>query len=268
MAFKIVSADERLAKPRRVKACIFGPSGVGKTSLLRTLQNTPALLVDLEAGDLAVADWRGDSIPVRTWQEMVDLACLIGGPDYSKPDHEPFSAGHFAHVESVLGKREELLAAYELIFVDSVTVLSRLCMAWAERHPENNVQKGDKVVRDTRGAYGLMGREVLKLLTHLQHTPDKHVVLVGILEAKTDDFNRVTWEPQMEGSKIARELPGIVDLVLTMAKETQDGAEARVFYTAQGNPKGYPAKDRSGKLAPIEAANLQAILNKIEGRAA
>jgi hypothetical protein len=268
MTFKIVSADERLARPRRVKACIFGPSGVGKTSLLRTLHSTSALLVDLEAGDLAVADWAGDSIPVRTWQEMLDLACLIGGPDHSKPDHEPFSAGHFAHVESVLGNREELLGKYELIFVDSVTVLSRMAMAWAERHPENNVMKGEKVVRDTRGAYGMMGREVLKLLTHLQHTPDKHVVLVGILEPKTDDFNRVTWEPQMEGSKIARELPGIVDLVLTMTKEAgPEGAEMRVFHTAQGNAKGYPAKDRSGKLAPVEPANLQAILDKIAARA-
>jgi GTPase SAR1 family protein len=34
---KIISADERLAEAHGVKALIVGPAGVGKTSLLRTL---------------------------------------------------------------------------------------------------------------------------------------------------------------------------------------------------------------------------------------
>lgn len=53
MAFKIISADERLSQPRRIKAAIFGPSGVGKTSLLRTLK-VPSLFVDMEGGDLSI----------------------------------------------------------------------------------------------------------------------------------------------------------------------------------------------------------------------
>ena len=41
------------------------------------------------------------------------------------------------------------------------------------------------------------------------------MIFVGILERVTDDFGRVTWQPQMEGGKAARELPGIVDQVIT-----------------------------------------------------
>ena len=75
---KIISAQERLKQQTGVKMVIFGVFGVGKTSLLRTL-NEPTLCLDFEAGMLAVQDWQGDSISVRTWEDARDLACLIGG---------------------------------------------------------------------------------------------------------------------------------------------------------------------------------------------
>ena len=37
MALPIISADQRLAEQRGVKGVIFGKSGIGKTSLLWTL---------------------------------------------------------------------------------------------------------------------------------------------------------------------------------------------------------------------------------------
>lgn len=58
---KIIVADQRLTEPRGVKALIVGPTGVGKTSLLRTLDPARVLFVDSEAGDLAVQDY--GSIP-------------------------------------------------------------------------------------------------------------------------------------------------------------------------------------------------------------
>ena len=38
MTLPIITADERLAEPRGIKGCIFGKSGLGKTSLLWTLE--------------------------------------------------------------------------------------------------------------------------------------------------------------------------------------------------------------------------------------
>ena len=37
-----------------------------------------------------------------------------------------------------------------------------------------------------RGAYGLLGQEMIGWLTHLQHTPDKNVWLVGLLDRMSD----------------------------------------------------------------------------------
>ena len=76
---KIISADERLKQYTGVKLAIFEKYGIGKTSLLKTL-NEPTLCLDFEAGLLAVQGcWDGDSISVRTWEDARDIACLIGG---------------------------------------------------------------------------------------------------------------------------------------------------------------------------------------------
>ena len=74
-----------------------------------------------------------------------------------------------------------------------------------------------------RGAYGLLAREVIALLKHLQHAPGKTVIFVGVLERIVDEFNREHWQPQMEGGKAARELPAIVDQVITMSLFEPDG---------------------------------------------
>lgn len=94
----------------------------------------------------------------------------------------------------------------------------------------------------------------------------------GILERVTDEFNRVTWQPQMEGGKAARELPGIVDQVISMSFFARDGenwrheperGDARRLVCRAGNPFGLPAKDRSGRLDITEPPDLGALLTKI-----
>ena len=132
-------------------------------------------------------------------------------------------------------------------------------MAWAKTRPEAFSEKTGKP--DTRGAYGLLAREVIGLLKHLQHAEGKTVIFVGILERVTDDMGRITWQPQMEGGKAARELPGIVDQVITLSLFSRDGdgwrhdperGEHRRLVCRSGNPFALPAKDRSGRLDVTE----------------
>ena len=265
MPLSIISADERLAEKRGVKGCIFGKSGIGKTSLLWTLNASSTMFFDLEAGDLAIEGWSGDTIRPRTWQECRDFAVFIGGPNPALRDDQPYSQAHFDAVKERFGE-PAAIEKYETVFVDSITVAGRLCFQWCKGQPQAFSDKTGKP--DTRGAYGLHGQEMIAWLTHLQHTRGKNIWLVGILDEKMDDFNRRFFSPQIEGSKTGLELPGIVDEVITMGElKSDDGTPYRAFVCHTLNPFGFPAKDRSGRLDMVEEPHLGRLMAKIASAA-
>lgn len=258
MSLKIVTAEERLAEKRGVKALILGPAGVGKTSLLRTVDSSSTLFIDLEAGDLAVSDVQLSIVKPRTWQECRDIAVLTAGPDPSVPRDTLYSEQHY---EAVYGDVGDAFAAYDTLFVDSITVAARLCFKWCEQQPECKSRNGDT---DTRSVYGLHGREMLKWLSHLQHARSKNVIFVCLLDQKEDDFGRATFSAQIEGQKASRELPGIVDELITMAIiRPAEGEPYRAFVTNPDNEWGYPAKDRSGRLNGLEEPDLGKLITKL-----
>ena len=163
-----------------------------------------------------------------------------------------------------------MIAQKRVIFVDSITELTRQCMAWAKTRPEAFSEKSGRP--DVRGAYGLLAREVIALLKHLQHAPGRTVIFVGVLERIVDEFNREHWQPQMEGGKAARELPAIVDQVISMSlfEPDADGwrheparGQVRRLVCRAGNRFALPAKDRSGQLDETEPPDLGALLAKI-----
>tara|TARA_B100001564_G_C20584510_1_gene644828 strand:- start:280 stop:1167 length:888 start_codon:yes stop_codon:yes gene_type:complete len=261
----IISADQRLAEKKGIKGCLFGASGIGKTSQLWTLPAESTLFFDLEAGDLAVEGWKGDAIRPRTWQECRDFAVFIGGANPSLRDNQPYSEAHYKAVCEEYGDPAKL-DKYDTIFIDSITVAGRLCFNWCKGQPQAFSEKTGN--EDIRGAYGLQGQEMIGWLTHLQHTRNKNVWFVGILDTKLDDFNRKIFAAQIEGSKTGNELPGIVDQVITMAEvPAQDGSTYRAFVTHTINPFGYPAKDRSGRLEVMEEPHLGRLMEKIKGEA-
>ena len=264
MALPIISAEERLKERHSAKVALVGPAGVGKTSQLRTLPSDTTLFVDLEAGDLSVRDWPGDTVRPRTWPEFRDLVVFLAGPMPTASADQAFSQAHFEHVCTKFGDPAQL-AKYDTYFVDSLTVLSRLCFAWCKTQPQAFSEKTGKP--DNRGAYGQLGQEMITALTHLQHVRDKHVIYVAILEEKTDDFNRRFYQLQLEGSKTALELPGVLDEVVTLAiLKADDGTNYRAFVTGADNPFGFPSKDRSGRLDAIEEPHLGKLIAKCLGQ--
>jgi hypothetical protein len=262
---KIITAEERLAEKRGHKMVICGQSGVGKTSLVRTLPADTTLFMDLEAGDAAIEGWPVDVIRPRTWQDCQDFACFLGGPNPALSEDATYSTTHYEYVCATYGDPAPVMEKYDTIFVDSITVAGRLCFQYCQNQPENRSDRTGKL--DTRACYGMQGREMMAWLTQLQHIREKNVIFVGILDTKTDDYGRATYDLQIEGSKTGRELPGIVDEVITMAVMTGDESVGsyRAFVCQTLNQWGYPAKDRSGRLDVLEEPHLGKLMEKMSG---
>jgi AAA domain len=257
MSIQIITPEERLAEPRGVHALITGAFGIGKTSLLRTLDPETTLFVNTEDGDLAVHDVAVPHIRPQTWQELRDLIVKIAGPNPSFGKNEAFSQAHFDHVGGFLPGIER----YRTIFFDTVNAATRLCFRWASGQPEAITERGKA---DLRSAYGLHAREILLALHHLQSARSFNVILINALETVTDDYGRTEHHLQMEGQRVPREIPGIVDQVITMASiDFGDGKPIRAFVCTSPNQWGYPAKDRSGRLEQIEPPDLGKLIAKI-----
>lgn len=285
-----ITADQRLAAPSASKMALVGPSGGGKTYQARTLPPASTLFLDGEAGTRALGDWGGATLDLRAtaarlglhpWELCRAVASLLSGPDLADYDLQPggrvpgpYSPEMHALYVSRLGNPKDLFAAVRTVFMDSITVAGRWCFAWCNSQPESISEKNKK---DTRGTYGLHGREMVRWLTALQHAPF-NVIVAGILDRHVDELKRVTWELQVEGGKVSRELPGIFDNIVTIGRFDMvpgvDGAPTTLDFNPDGmqrglvctgNPWGLPGKDRSGRLDMVEPPDLGALLTKING---
>jgi energy-coupling factor transporter ATP-binding protein EcfA2 len=260
---KIIPAADRTASPRGAKALIVGPTGVGKTSLLRTLGGllSSTLFIDVEAGDLAVQDLAVDTFRPRTWPQCRDLAVVLAGPNPAVLADAVYSEAHYNAAIAELGSPKR----YDTFFIDSLTAVGRLCFAWASQQPEAFSERSGK--RDLRGAYGLFARELVGWLMCLQQARAVNVVFLGILETVTDDYNRTEHRLQLEGSRASRELPAVLDQVVTFSwVNFGDGVLTRAFICSSPNPWQFPAKDRSGRLEQVEEPHLGKLLAKLSAK--
>jgi hypothetical protein len=249
-----------LRKNAARKSCSPDPTALAKHPG-SDLDPAHSLFVDVEAGDLAIADVAVPTLRIDDWPAFRDLVVRIGGPNPSFPQTCCYSESHYRSVGGPLPELE----AYETIFVDSLTELSRLAFRWAEFQPECVSDRTGQ--KDTRAAFGLLAREMIASLQHLQHTRNKNIVFVAVLEKILDEFHRSSWEIQTEGSKTGRELPAIVDQIVTMNFiDFGDGKLVRAFVCTQPNPWDFPAKDRSGKLDQVEEPHLGKLISKLTAK--
>jgi AAA domain len=258
---QIISPEQRLAEPQGARILVLGPFGIGKTSLTRGLDPAATLFIDIDHGALAIADVPVPHVRPQTWAELRDLIVRIAGPNRSFQPQESYSQAHFDTCGGYLPGIEN--GECRNVVIDTVTRSTSLCFRWASAQPEAFSERSGRP--DTRAAYGLLAREFLLALNHLQSARGLNVILIGALETVTDDYGRVEHCLQAEGQRVPREIAGIVDIVLTMNMlDFNDGKPAqRGFVCTSPNPWRYPAKDRSGKLEMIEPPDLGALIRKV-----
>ena len=237
-----------------IKLQVWGPAKVGKTSLALTLPPHKTLFLDVERGMLSLGNWKGPSYHPATWEELKDFTCFISGPDPAVFGNGDYSVAHYQRVCNQFGDPRQM-QALDHIFIDSTTRIGQMAFAWACARPEARNKAG---VLDTRGAYGILKRELMDWAWRLQNAPRLNIVLIGGI--KKDDAGQ--WAPMVDGSA-ANGLPYVFDIIATMADITLPAKPPFKALVCGTNPLGYPGGDRSGALSNMEPPNLWTIFQKI-----
>jgi AAA domain len=249
---------DRQREPRGTSMVLAGPSGVGKTHAIQTLDPARTLVVDIDRGATSLGDFPVDIVRPSGWEEIADLFALIGGPNPSLPPSSAYRQAHFDKVRNLLD-----VSRYDAFVLDSITQIGRESYRYAETHPESTPRSGGK---DTRQLYGQHARQMIAGLQQVQRgAPNKVIVMTAILERVGEDQGRADWRVQLEGDKTARELPGIVDHVITLNWVAFADAKAstRAFICTAPNPWGFPAKTRSDRLGQVEEPDLGKLIRKL-----
>jgi AAA domain len=257
-AMQILSVEARLAEASGTSIVLTGPSGIGKTHALRTLDPARTLIIDVDRGALPLRDTTFDMVRPNGWEEIADLFCLVGGANPGLPPNSAYSQAHFDKVRGLLD-----VSKYDVFVIDSLTQVGRESFRWAETHPESPPRGGG---RDSRQTYGQHARQMIAGLQHAQRgSPNKIIIMTAVLEKLVDDRGQSEWRVQVEGDKTSRELPGIVDHVIALDWLTFGASKkpVRAFVTQSPNDWNYPAKSRSDRLDPIERPDLGALITKL-----
>lgn len=215
-----------------VKVLVYGQAGVGKTTLIKTAPNP--LILSVEGGLLSL---QGADIPYIEVHSIVELG-------------EAF----------MWIQQSQEAAQYKTICLDSLSELAEVCLQ-ENKYIEKD---GKKVKTDGRLAYGDTGDQVTRLIRCFRDLPGRHVYFSAKLDKSETQEGARLFAPSMPGKSMTQNLPYYFDEVLALrVVANAEGQPVRVLQTAPDTM--WTAKDRSGRLSPMEPADLTYIFDKIAG---
>jgi hypothetical protein len=206
-----------------IKIIVYGAAGVGKTRLSAT------------TGDLENTLILSAEAGLLSLQEFdIDVSVVRSIDDMR---------------EAVKFVRSEE-SKYTWVIIDSLSEIAEVCLDKEKAENKSALQ-----------AYGKMGDTMIKLVKAFRDSPGINIVLI-VKEGADDDEGRLLHKPSLPGKRLSADIPYLFDEVFAMRTERDgDGGVKRFLQTI--NDGHYDAKDRSGRLDPIEKASLKNIAAKI-----
>lgn len=224
MQAKDLKPASTLAQRYGAKCIAYGPPGAGKTPLMKTAPR-PVLCVT-EPGMLSMRD--ATNIPA--WEAYTPATIS----EFFKWAKESPEARNF-----------------DTICVDSVSQMAEIIL-------KEELQRN----KDGRKAYGEMSRRVMDILNDLYYLPQKHVYLIA-KQGNFEEGGSMVTKPYFPGQDLNVKVPHMYDEILHIAKVNVPNMTQPVTAIRTASTFNIMARDRSGKLAEIEPADLTALFAKI-----
>jgi hypothetical protein len=140
---------------------------------------------------------------------------------------------------------------FETICLDSISEIAEVVLAASKIK-----------VKDGRMAYGEMIDDMTKLIKEFRDLPGYHVYMSAKQERiKNESTGVVLNSPMMPGNKLGQAMPYFPDEVFQLDIDGPIGQQYRILRTQPDFMND--AKDRSGRLDPIEEPHLGKIIQKI-----
>ncbi len=231
----------------RICCLILGPAGIGKTSQIRCLLGQE--WKDGQWVDSGLAPEK----PLVLSAESGLLSCRDLVAAGKVEGYEIRSIGEFREALQYCQSPAFKDAGYKWIFIDSLTEIAARC---AEDLQSKYPSKTDSF--KMWAEYTATMTDIIKTFRDL---PDVSVAFSCLIAIDKDEFNRRFPVPDISGTGLKNRLTSYFDESLVFERQRlEDGTEYLAFKT--NDPVGL-AKDRSGRLNPLEKPNLLHVKNKI-----
>lgn len=229
---KILNTANIHEKPAYI--CIYGCSGMGKTSCVRTLPHSSTIILDAESGIASLQNTNIDVISLSKDDNGVFV-----------PEDKRYE--RLQSFNSFL-QQPQTLAKYKYVFIDSLTEIAQ------------NIQKTMSQRFTGFQAWGEYTKAMIDLLKFYRDL-GHYTIIFTALEGRIEDADGASFAYPDIGGKKAKEyvLPQFDEVFRMIADQDKN----RMFVTR--TTAKTQAKDRSGKLEELEPANLGEVLKKMRG---
>lgn len=224
-----INSTQGIGVRQGVKCLVYGKAGAGKTTLGSTAPKP--FFISAEGGLLSLSQ---HNLPYTQIKTVTDLNNVLQWALYNPQARQ-----------------------FETIVIDSLSEVA-----------ETVLTNSKKTVKDGRLAYGDMQEKMAEVIRAYRDLPGFNVVMTAKMEYVKDDATGVMLNmASMPGKNLTRDLPYFFDEVFKLdIGVTTDGTNRKFRYLLTEPDFTNDAKDRSGRLAPMEEPHLGKLFAKINGR--